>query len=56
MIKAILISIEAGLARLIAWPGWTDQDRTLIHDMGRQVGHLQRRRVQREIDLQRGGR
>lgn len=56
MIKAILVSIETGLRRLLSWNGWTDQDRTLITDIHRQIGHLERRRAQREVALQRGGR
>lgn len=56
MIKTILVSIETGLRHLITWQGWTDQDRTMIRDMCRQVEHLQRRRETREIILQKGGR
>lgn len=56
MTRAILASITTALAHLITWPGWTDKDRTYIHDIGRQIRHLERRRVQREIDLHRGGK
>lgn len=56
MIKTILISIKTGLHKLIAWDGWTDQDRTMIRDIVVQIDHLQRRREQREVLLQRNGR
>lgn len=52
----LLAGIEATLRRLLSWDGWTDQDRTLITDIHRQIGHLERRRAQREVALQRGGR
>lgn len=56
MIKTILASIETGLLKLGAWRGWEPTDRLMITDMHRQVKHLQRRREQREIVMQRNGR
>lgn len=53
MIKTILVSIETGLLKLVSWDGWTDQDRTFITDIHRQVGHLKRRHARREADMQR---
>lgn len=49
-----LIHNMHGILRVLAdWPGWEPQDRTMILDMQRQVGHLERRYARREQDMKR---
>ena len=49
-----LIHNMSGILRVLAdWRGWEPRDRTMILDMQRQVGHLERRYARREQDMQR---
>lgn len=53
MILRLITIIGHYLPVIAQWSGWEPQDRTMILDMQRQVGHLERRYARREQDMKR---